>query len=312
MVKQVLVIGANGTLGRAFRNHWIHNENVEVTYAVRRKEENTSTDIQFDLTDFSTVISMAEALIKYDVVINCAAITQVDDIENNEEVRLLSAQVNWRSVEMLAKACKRINATLIHFSTDYVFDGEFSRPYCEDDTTSTNVNTYGFHKWCAENAITESGCKYLIFRVSWLYSETPGNFFSGIFTKMQNGETQFLGTTDIIASPTYAKDVVTHICMILLTKQENKIGIYHYTNEGVCTRYDFMQAMREYSDSTTPIYIDGVDNSKFETAAVRPYCTVLSKTKFKTMFGFYIRSWKDALADCCEEFKKLNDKHLEK
>jgi dTDP-4-dehydrorhamnose reductase len=303
--KQILILGSTGTLGRSFRKYW--SGDADVFYGVRYTHTE-SNEIFFDMkADIST---MEFHLSRFDIVINCAAITQVDAIETDPVVEEESKEVNWKAVERLSIACLNTDTTLIHFSTDYIFGNNYHRPYCEDDIGTGPCNKYGLHKWNAENCIKKSGCKYLIFRVSWLFSEDDGNFLSNLFAKMMDFDNKevIYGATDIISSPTYSKDVVNAVCKIIASDQENKIGVYHLTNEGICTRYDFIQIMTWY----TPFYnaddIIALDSCLFKAPAKRPKCSVMSKEKIKSVFCLNIRSWVSAVAECCEKIAKKYDR----
>ena len=205
--------------------------------------------------------------------------------------------VNFKAVEALSKACVLEDVTLIHFSTDYVFNGVTSRPYFETDATNP-INVYGRDKMRGELAIRESGCKYLIFRTSWVYSHHKGNFFTKSIEMLESHKQCFVfGVTDVISSPTNAYDLASAIIHIIDTNQEYKIGIYHYTNEGVCTRYDFIKAIAE-EHGVLLNKIQPVTNDYFQCAARRPYCSVMSKTHFTNTFGIIIPHWLESLKDC--------------
>lgn len=294
--KQILILGSTGTLGKSFRKYW--SGAADVFYGVRSNPQEPN-EIIFDMKQ--STFSMRECLAKFDIVINCAAITQVDVIESDPVKEGESKEINWKSVERLADACLATETTLIHFSTDYVFGNNWQRPYCEDDMGSGTTNKYGFHKWCAEDYIKKSGCNYIIFRVSWLFSEESGNFLYTLFDKMHRTNETVYGVTDIISSPTYTKDIVDMVCTIISTNQENKIGVYHFTNEGVCTRYDFIVKVSNYVPKYPFDKIVAVDNSYFNPAARRPACSVMSKTKIKCVFGLNIRDWATALDECCHK-----------
>lgn len=298
--KKILVLGANGTLGLMFREYYSYK--FDYSFVVRTEESKKhNDDIVFDCSN-TDVNQWSELLNGFNIVINCAAATKVDLIETDIDEATKSHLVNFRAVEALSKACLLENVTLIHFSTDYVFDGVTSRPYFETDATNP-INVYGRDKMRGELAIRESGCKYLIFRISWVYSHNEGNFFTKIIKTIDSSEQDTIfGATDIISSPTNAYDLVMAINEIIETNQENKIGIYHYTNEGVCTRYDFIKAIAEEHgymlDDVLPIH-----NDYFQCPARRPYCSVMSKVHFTSTFGIFIPHWIESLKDCYVRYR---------
>jgi dTDP-4-dehydrorhamnose reductase len=292
--QEVLVIGANGTLGQTFRYHYY---GIEADFAVRQMTPNSS-DVWFDLNEVDDEYAV-EMLKAYDYVVNCAAITDVDAIEKDLDTKDNAYKVNASGARKLAQWCRDANTTLIHISTDFVFDGNSCRPYIEDDMTNP-INVYGITKLNGEQYIRESGCKYFIIRTSWLYSEYGNNAFTRITKLLEDGE-KLCGVDDIISSPTYARDLVYFICEII-TKENNHFGVYHFTNEGVCTRYDFMYVMNQYLGAKF-FDIDVVSNDKFHCSARRPYCSVLSKVKARQIMP--IIPWQESLLDCITNYRAL-------
>lgn len=301
--KRVLVIGGNGLLGTTFR----HVVGDKYTYTVRKfSDEKFNSDIAIGNIEDLSIENDAELFQGFDVVINCAAVTAVDNIESDYSIHEKAIKANYYGVEKLAAICKYVGATLIHISSDYVFDGTLGREYYPSDKTYP-INSYGSLKVAGENAVINSGCKYIIIRTSWVYSEYAKSFVTSFFDKLYN-ESEFKGVNDIISSPTYAVDLAKAIEKIIDDNMLNNIGIYHFTNEGCCTKYDIMcyvaTLMKNFDGVITP-----VSNTEFNLPAKRPYCSVLSKQSFKTTFNIPIRGWMSAMKECVEnyiEFKQEN------
>lgn len=293
--KRVLVIGANGTLGETFRHHYQYV--TEFDFAIKHMPGGTD-DIWFDLTQVDDEYAF-EMLSQYDYVVNCAAITNVDKIESELECENEAFKINASCAKKLAEWCRASNTVLIHISTDFVFNGNAYRPYIEEDQTHP-VNKYGETKALGELFIRDSGCKYYIIRTSWLYSEYGDNCFTRIASYLKENK-PLKGANDIISSPTYARDLVHFICTII-EKQNVNYGIYHFTNEGVCTRYDFMYIMNNALHTHFQV-LEPVSNDVFNCPAKRPYCSVLSKAKAKQVMN--ILNWQEALLDCIVNYRAL-------
>lgn len=292
--KRVLVLGSTGTLGVSFRNNW--SGDFDCVFAVRIRGE--SPDIWFDIALVDDEMAV-EILKSFDYVVNCAAITNVDKIESDLATQNEAWKVNAGCVKKLAEWCREANTTLIHISTDFVFNGNSFRPYIEDDKTNP-VNVYGTTKEAGEDFIRESGCRYYIVRTSWVYSEQGNNCFTRIIENIITGRL-LQATDDIISSPTYAKDLVGFICELISKKPA--YGIYHFTNEGVCTRYDFVTEIIHKLDDSLYIVIEPVRNDIFNCPAKRPYCSVLSKEKARNVCG-KIKHWRESLCDCIAKFSE--------
>ena len=307
-VKNILVLGANGLLGTMFRENISHDyKDNNWVFCVRTEESKKNEyDIVFDCAK-KTKHHWEELLQGQNIVINCTAATKVDAIESDIESACASHEINFRAMEILSEVCKEKDITLIHFSTDYVFNGESTRPYCEFDCCNP-INRYGEDKYRGELAIRNSGCKYLIFRTSWVYSHNPGNFFTNMLDKIDKGTALFYGVSDIISSPTYADDLAKAVINIIVTNQEHKIGVYHYTNEGVCTRYDFMQAVKNLNErEDNYCEIEPVPNSFFNCPTRRPAYSVMSKTLVQNVFKIGIPHWMDSLKRCYDKYKTQNN-----
>lgn len=253
------------------------------------------TDVaELDITDDSAVERMmGDGHI--DVIVNCAAYTNVDKAEEDEATADL---LNHRAVEILASAALRHDATLIHISTDYVFDGNSCVPYREEDPTAP-TGAYGRTKLAGETAILASGCRYLIFRTSWLYSPYGKNF---VKTMMHlTSEKDCLKVVfDQVGTPTYAGDLAALIHKVITDRQLDQQGIYHYSNEGVCSWYDFAVEICRQCGNTCDIR--PCHSDEFPSKVKRPSYSVLDKTKVKSVFRVTIPHWRQSLELCLEKF----------
>ena len=230
-----------------------------------------------------------------EVCINCAAYTAVDNAEDEPD---LARKVNVEAPQILSECCLRHHATLIHISTDYVFDGNGSHPYHEDDLTMPK-SVYGLTKRDGETAIQVSGCNYIIVRTAWLYSSTGKNF---VKTMLNLGDTrpEINVVNDQKGCPTWAHDLASALLTLL-----NKIGptpiheIFHFTNEGETTWYEFAKAIMEIGGRHCKV--NPIATSQYPTKAQRPAYSVLDLSKFKKVTGMVIPFWRDSLAKCIEE-----------
>lgn len=278
---KILVTGAGGQLGRCFRKASLNYPDWDFTFT-------TSEDL--DLSQFAVVGAYLRRE-KYDICINCAAYTKVDQAEKEQEMAYLT---NAESVQNLAKDCEEIACTLIHFSTDYVFNGKKTTPYSEEDQTDP-LNVYGASKLLGEQYIQDAMSKYYIFRTSWLYSDIGKNFFNTIRTRAEEGETLNI-TTSQKGTPTNAHDLADFVLGILAQGKKN-YGIYHYSNGGEATWYDFSKEILNLMESSTPLN----ENNDFETLAVRPEYSVLSKEKIQKVFGLPVPHWKESLKELSQK-----------
>lgn len=272
---KVLITGAGGQLGKCFKKQAQKYPEIEFTFT-------TSEDL--DLSQFGVVgVYLREN--KFDFCINCAAYTNVELAEKEQEMAYL---VNAESVKNLAEDCEDSGTTLIHFSTDYVFDGTKSTPYNESDPTQP-LNVYGASKLLGEEYIQGETNRYLIFRTSWLYSDIGKNFFNTVKTKAEAGETLNITTTQS-GSPTNAYDLARFVLEIV-SGNTQAYGIYHYSNLGVATWYDFAKEILHLMNSKTSLY----ESNDFQTLAERPKYSVLSKEKTLETFKVPILHWKESL-----------------
>ena len=229
---------------------------------------------------------------KVDVVVNCAAYTAVDLAEDNEAQ---ADEINHKAVALLAEACKRYNATLIHISTDYIFSGEADAPYTEECATAP-LGAYGRTKLAGEKAVAESGCKSIILRTSWLYSEFGRNFCKTM-QSLTASRPEVKVVADQVGSPTYAGDLAAAIVHIIESNQLDKCGIYHYSNEGVCSWYDFACEIARLSGNGE-CEVKPCTTADYPTKAQRPRYSVLNKSKFVATFSLSIPEWHDSLKQC--------------
>ncbi len=279
----ILVTGANGQLGNCIRNA-----------AKDSKDNYIFTDIaELDITDAKAVADMVkENDIK--IIVNCAAYTNVDKAESDAE---FAEKLNSMAVDNLAKAIKANNGTLIHISTDYVFGGDPYNTPCREDQKGTPTGVYGLTKLHGEQAIEASGCKALIFRTAWLYSEYCKNFVKTMLN-LTSTKPELKIVFDQAGTPTYAQDLADVIYYIIENRKINgNEGIYHYSNEGVCSWFDFTKTIAEIAGNTA-CDIQPCHSDEFPSPVKRPAYSVLDKTKFKTTFGLRVPYWTDSLKIC--------------
>lgn len=283
----VLVTGANGQLGNEMR---LMAQNSSYHYIFTDVEE-------LDITDFNAILQTVKEK-EIQIIVNCAAYTNVDKAENDFDI---ANALNNIAVGRLANVAKAQNATLIHISTDYVFNGNYHIPYTEDDITDP-IGVYGKTKLAGEETIKKVGCNYIILRTAWLYSKW-GNNFVKTMQKLTLEKDSLSVIFDQIGSPTYAKDLAHAISLIIERNMLNQQGIYHYSNEGVCSWFDFAKEICELSGhncNITPIH-----SQEYPSKVTRPHYSVLDKTKFKETFGIPVPYWKDSLKKCINELKEM-------
>ena len=280
----ILVIGANGQLGNEMR-----------LLGATSKNNYIFTDVtELNITDKAAISAMVKEH-RIQVIINCAAYTNVDKAEDDEATADL---LNHTAARYLAEAAKEVDAVLIHVSTDYVFHGDKNVPYTEDEPTSP-LGVYGRTKLAGEQAIQQSGCRYLIFRTAWLYSSFGNNFVKTM--RRLTSERDTLNVVfDQVGSPTFAGDLARAIFEVV--EKEAYVGtegIYHYSNEGVCSWYDF--AVEISNLSHTRCDIRPCHSDEFPSKVTRPSYSVLDKTKLKKTFGIVVPHWKESLVKCIEQ-----------
>ncbi|MBR4402105.1 MAG: dTDP-4-dehydrorhamnose reductase [Flavobacteriales bacterium] len=238
---------------------------------------------------------------KINVIINCAAYTAVDAAEEDKEK---AYEVNHTAVKYLSQSAKDSRCFLFHISTDYVFDGKGEKPYREDDMTRP-VSVYGDSKWRGERAIVESGCKYIILRTAWLYSQYGKNFVKTMIRLTSEKETIKV-VNDQVGCPTYAGDLARVIYDIVEeNKYEGSEGVYHYVGGGDCSWYEFAQEVAHMAGNDR-CEIQPCTTSEYPTAAHRPQYSVLSTGKIEKAFDIEIPYWKDSLGRCIEKIQNEN------
>lgn len=282
----VLVTGKNGQLGQSLAKIAQDYPQYELTFVGRDA---------LDLSSSKSIDDYFDGKV-FDAIVNCGAYTAVDKAESEFE---LANQINHLAVAQLANIAKAQNAVLIHISTDYVFDGQNHKPYVEADATAPQ-SVYGLTKLHGElalQAINPQGC---IIRTSWVYSEFGNNF---VKTMLRLGKERDALTVifDQVGSPTYAGDLAKAI-LDLLSAKHSTLQIYHYSNEGVCSWYDFAKTIFELSDITCQI--TPIETKDYPTPAKRPHYSLMNKAKIKHDFGLEIPYWKDSLKTCLQILEK--------
>lgn len=283
---KILVTGANGQLGTEMYNV-LEEKNPGITLY---------TDIdQLDLTDKKAV---EHFVVKNEIthIVNCAAYTAVDKAE---EDKALCAAVNIDAVKNIALAADSIGAKVIHISTDYVFDGTAHRPYKESDKVNP-VSQYGTTKRAGETALIALAPDSIIIRTSWLYSPYGKNF---VKTMIALGKecNELKVVSDQIGTPTYAADLAKAIYQILMSHQWVE-GIYHYSNEGACSWYDFTKAIHRIA-GVENCDVQPIPTEDYPTAAARPYYSILDKSLIRATYGVETPYWEDSLREC---IKRIN------
>lgn len=279
---KILVTGANGQLGSELRE-------LAESYP---KHHFFFTDVDtLDITDKNAIALFIQEN-KITAIINCAAYTAVDKAESEQE---LADKINHLAVQHLAEAAKAYFCKFIHISTDYVFDGTNHKPYIETDKPNPQ-SVYGSTKLAGELALQKMNPENaIVIRTSWVYSSFGNNF---VKTMLRLGnERKELGVIyDQIGTPTYAGDLAKVILEILPKIKTEKVEIFHYANEGVCSWYDFARAI--FEDTTTNCHVNPISTAQYPTAASRPHYSILDKSKIKKSFNIEIPNWKDSLRVC--------------
>ena len=298
----ILVTGANGQLGNEMRRIAAQSQDTYVFTDIVEQEGVATTLL--DITDLEAVRRLvAEQHVQ--AIVNCAAYTNVDAAESNEA---LAERLNADAPENLAKAMKEVGGWLVQISTDYVFGREpYNRP-CREDQTGTPTGVYGLTKLHGEQKILATGCRHIIIRTAWLYSEFGKNFCK---TMLQLTATRpsLKVVFDQCGTPTYAWDLALAIQHILARcasaeNPEAYQGIYHFSNEGVCSWYDFTKMIAEYSGRTA-CDIQPCHSNEFLSPVARPAYSVLDKTKIKETFGVAVPYWTDSLKQCLRNLGEL-------
>ena len=292
---RILVTGANGQLGMSLRK-----VASVMPDAVQASHSFVFTDVTpgaeyLDITDLDAIKALV-ARDNINAVINCAAYTNVESAEDHPEMAEL---LNASAVRNLAIAMKEVDGLLVHISTDYVFGKEAYNVPCKEDQAGTPLGVYGLTKLHGEQAVWQVGCRHIIIRTAWLYSEYGKNFVKTILNLTEKIP-EIKVVFDQVGTPTYAGDLARAILTILDKMPEqtgNTANIYHYSNEGVCSWYDFAKTIAEYAGQTgceiVPCHSD-----EFPSKVRRPAYSVLDKTKIKESLGIGIPYWTDSLWKC--------------
>lgn len=291
----ILVTGANGQLGNEMRivaKGLSHNflftdvsqqDGVETTY--------------LDITNMDDIRNMVREH-NIDAIVNCAAWTNVDACETDPKLAALAEKLNAEAPANLALAMKEVDGWLIHVSTDYVFGKEPYNVPCNPDQKGTPTGVYGTTKLHGEQNITSSGCKYVIVRTAWLYSEFGKNFCKTMLA-LTASKPQLKVVFDQCGTPTYALDLANAIVKIL---EKPVTGTYHFSNEGVCSWYDFTKMIQEYSGQTA-CDVQPCHSDEFPSPVKRPAYSVLDKTSIKETFGVKVPYWIDSLKQCLKNIE---------
>lgn len=309
----ILVTGANGQLGNEMRivtkgskDKYIftdvcdeHPESIEMLHKLAGDDIDTTTT-KLDITNLDAIRQMVKDN-DVKVIVNCAAWTNVDGAEDPEKYDLVE-MLNATAPKNLAIAMKEVNGLLVHISTDYVFGGDPYNTPCKEDQKGTPTGVYGLTKFHGEQNIQMTGVDYLIFRTAWLYSEFGKNFVKTMLN-LTATKSQLKVVFDQVGTPTYALDLANAISTVIEdykkgnTASYSKEGIYHYSNEGVCSWYDFTKMIAEYAGNNN-CDIQPCHSNEFPSPVKRPSYSVLDKTKIKDTYGINIPYWMDSLKHC--------------
>ena len=290
---EILIIGGEGQLGTSLSN--LVSKETFANFTVTKIED-------LDLSKEENIKSYFESK-DFNYIINCTAYTAVDNAESDHDTARL---INARAVQWIGRHAHNIGAKVIHISTDYVYDGENNRPI----TTKELINptsTYGRTKAEGEQLLVQENRDSIIIRTSWLYSEYGNNFVKTML-KLGSERDELKVVYDQIGTPTYAEDLALAIIHILKRAKEDEAkfipGTYHFSNEGVCSWYDFAKMIFKLSDIN--IYVEPVFSNEFPTVAKRPHYSVLDKSKIKNNFGITIPFWVDSLEKCLKNINNIN------
>ena len=288
----ILVTGANGQLG---------NEMQLVTKGSRYHYIFTDVAGDFLRLDITEAEAVRDAVKEHDIkcIINCAAYTNVEKAEDDIE---LCELLNAKAVDNLATAMKEADGLLVHISTDYVFGKEPYNTPCKEDQQGTPTGVYGLTKLHGEQNILKSGCRHIIIRTAWLYSEFGHNFVKTMLN-LTATKPQLKVVFDQCGTPTYALDLAKAVADIVENrKYEGHSGIYHYSNEGVCSWYDFARTIAEYAGHKD-CDIQPCRSDEFPSKVIRPAYSVFDKKKIKETFGLSIPYWTESLRKCMDNLK---------
>lgn len=322
----ILVTGANGQLGNEMRivakgskDKYIftdvcdeHPESIEMLHKLAGDDIDSSTT-KLDITNLDAIRKMVkENDVK--VIINCAAWTNVDGAEDPKKYELVEL-LNAEAPKNLAIAMKEVGGLLVHISTDYVFGGDPYNTPCKEDQMGTPTGVYGLTKLHGEQGIVATNCNYVILRTAWLFSEFGKNFVKTMLN-LTATKPQLKVVFDQVGTPTYALDLAKAVSVIIEDYKQKtanfnqwasytKNGIYHYSNEGVCSWFDFTKMIAEIAGNTT-CDVQPCHSEEFPSPVKRPAYSVLDKTKVKAMFGILVPYWTSSLRMCIKNLKMNN------
>ena len=291
----ILVTGANGQLGNEMR---IVAKKSSDNYLFTDVSEQEGAETTYlDITSLEDIRKIVREH-SINVIVNCAAWTNVDACETDSKLAELAEKLNAKAPENLAIAMKEVDGWLIHISTDYVFGKEPYNVPCSPDQKGTPTGVYGTTKLHGEQNIMAAGCKYVIIRTAWLYSEFGKNFCKTMLA-LTASKPQLKVVFDQCGTPTYALDLANAIVKIL---EKPVVGTYHFSNEGVCSWYDFTKMIQEYSGQTE-CDVQPCHSDEFPSPVKRPAYSVLDKTSIKEIFGVKVPYWTDSLKQCLKNIE---------
>ena len=288
----ILITGANGQLGHEMQRVAKESNDNYIFTDVAEGYEN------LDITDLESIRKMVKAN-NIEIIVNCAAYTNVDRAESDFDTANL---INNTAAGNLATAMKEVEGTLIHVSTDYVFQGDRNIP-CREDWPTNPLGVYGKTKLAGEKAIEATGCQHIILRTAWLFSQWGKNFVKTI-QSLTASKDSLKVVFDQVGTPTFAGDLADAIARIINTRQLDKTGIYHFSNEGVCSWFDFAKIICELSGNTCDI--QPCYSEEFPSPVKRPHFSVLDKSKLKSTFGIRVPYWTGSLKKCTKQLADNN------
>lgn len=292
----ILVTGANGQLGNEMR---IVSKETNDNYIFSDVNQVKGLETTYlDITDLEAVRRVVRDY-SINAIINCVAFTNVDAAEDNYT---LAERLNADAPENLAKAMNDVCGVLIHISTDYVFGKEPYNTPCREDQPGTPTGVYGLTKLHGEQKIISSGCDYIIIRTAWLFSEFGNNFLKTMLN-LTATKRQIRVVFDQVGTPTYAFDLAKAVVKVLENYKGNT-GIYHFSNEGVCSWFDFAKMIQEYSGNTACDVLPCHSN-EFPSPVSRPSYSVLDKTKIKEKFGVEVPYWVASVKKCISNLQDV-------
>lgn len=295
----ILVIGANGQLGNEIRILAKETQDNYIFTDVNQAEGVKTTYL--DITDTEAIRTIVKEQ-QINAIVNCAAWTNVDGAEDPDKYEFVE-KLNATAPENLANVMKEVDGLLVHISTDYVFGAESYNTPCKEDQIGTPTGVYGLTKLHGEKKIVATGCNHIIIRTAWLYSEFGKNFCKTMMN-LTAIKPNLKVVFDQVGTPTYALDLAKAIIVILNKFDGSQTGIYHYSNEGVCSWFDFTKMIAEYN-GTKECEIQPCYSCDFPSPVKRPSYSVLDKSKIKSVFGVEVPYWTDSLKKCINNIKSI-------